>query len=93
MAPEQVKGLAQDARTDVYALGALAYHLFVGRPPFAGETPIAIGFQHVTETPRRPRELRAEVPESVESALMQALEKEPGKRFADAAELKRALLA
>jgi serine/threonine-protein kinase len=93
MAPEQVRGTPQDARTDVYALGALAYHLIVGRPPFAGETPIAIGFQHVTETPRAPRTLRAEVPESVERALMQALEKDPGKRFADAAELKRALLS
>jgi serine/threonine-protein kinase len=93
MAPEQVKGTPQDARTDVYALGALAYHLFVGRPPFAGETPIAIGFQHVTEAPRPPRELRAEVPETVERALLQALEKDPGKRFADAAELKRALLS
>jgi len=93
MAPEQVRGTPQDARTDVYALGALAYHLFVGRPPFAGETPIAIGFQHVTETPRAPRTLRAEVPESVEHALMQALEKDPSKRFADAAELKRALLS
>jgi serine/threonine-protein kinase len=93
MAPEQVKGLPQDARTDVYALGALAYHVFVGRPPFAGETPIAIGFQHVTEAPRPPRELRAEIPESVEKAILQALEKDPAKRFIDAAELKKALLA
>jgi serine/threonine-protein kinase len=93
MAPEQVKGLPQDARTDVYALGALAYHVFVGRPPFSGETPIAIGFQHVTEAPRRPRELRADMPESVEKAILQALEKDPAKRFVDAAELKRALLA
>jgi hypothetical protein len=93
MAPEQVKGLPQDARTDVYALGALAYHVFVGRPPFAGETPIAIGFAHVTEAPRPPRELRAELPESIEKALLQALEKDPGKRFNDAAEFKRALLA
>jgi hypothetical protein len=93
MAPEQVRGLAQDARTDVYSLGALAYHLFVGRPPFAGETPIAIGFAHVTEVPRKPRELRPDLPESVERAIMQALEKDAGKRFADAAEFKRALLS
>ncbi|HEX8953622.1 MAG TPA: serine/threonine-protein kinase [Polyangia bacterium] len=93
MAPEQVKGLPQDARTDVYALGALAYHVFVGRPPFSGETPIAIGFAHVSEPPRPPRELRAELPESIEKAILQALEKEPSKRFVDAAELKRALLA
>ena len=93
MAPEQVRGLAQDARTDVYALGALAYHVFVGRPPFAGETPIAIGFAHVTEPPRPPRQLRADLPETVEAAILKALEKDPGQRFADAADLKRALLA
>ena len=91
MAPEQVRGLPQDARTDVYALGALAYHVFVGRPPFAGETPIAIGFAHVTEAPRPPRQLRPELPESIERAILQALEKDPANRFGDAAELKRAL--
>ncbi len=93
MAPEQVKGLPQDARTDVYALGALAYHVFVGRPPFSGETPIAIGVAQVSEAPRPPRELRADLPESIEKAILQALEKDPGKRFGDAAELKRALIA
>jgi serine/threonine-protein kinase len=93
MAPEQVKGLPCDARTDVYSLGALAYHALVGRPPFAGETPIAIGFAHVTEAPRPPRQLRPELPETLERAVLQALEKDPGRRFADAAELKRAITA
>ncbi len=93
MAPEQVRGLPCDPRTDVYSLGALAYHALAGRPPFAGETPIAIGFAHVTEPPRPPRELRPELPETLERAILQALAKEPSKRFADAAELKRALLA
>jgi eukaryotic-like serine/threonine-protein kinase len=93
MAPEQVRGLPCDARTDVYALGALAYHLVAGRPPFSGETPIAVGFAHVSEPPRPPRELREEVPPSVEAAILQALDKEMSKRFSDAAEFKRALLA
>jgi len=93
MAPEQVRGLPCDARTDLYSLGALAYHLFVGRPPFAGETPIAIGFAHVSEPPRPPRELRPDLPASIEAALLKALEKDPSNRFIDAAELKRALLA
>jgi serine/threonine-protein kinase len=93
MAPEQVRGQPCDARTDVYSLGALAYHVFVGRPPFAGETPIAIGFLHVTEPPRPPRQLRPELPETIERAILRALEKEPIKRFADAAEFKRALVA
>ena len=91
MAPEQVRGLPCDARTDVYSLGALAYHVFAGRPPFAGETPIAIGFAHVSEPPRSPRSLRPELPEPLERVILQALEKEPAKRFADAAEFKRAI--
>jgi serine/threonine-protein kinase len=91
MAPEQVRGHATDARSDVYSIGALAYHVFVGRPPFAGETPIAIGFAHVTEAPRPPRQLRPELPESLERAILKALEKEPIKRYSDAGELKKAL--
>jgi serine/threonine-protein kinase len=91
MSPEQVRGLPCDARSDLYSLGALAYHMLVGRPPFAGETPIAIGFAHVTDTPRPPRALRPEITPELEAALLKALEKEPGKRYVDAAELKRAL--
>jgi serine/threonine-protein kinase len=91
MAPEQVRGLPCDARTDVYSLGALAYHIFAGRPPFAGETPIAIGFAHVSEPPRSPRALRPELPEALERVILQALEKEPSKRHGDAAEFKKAL--
>jgi serine/threonine-protein kinase len=92
MAPEQVRGLPCDARTDVYSLGALAYHALAGRPPFSGDTPIAIGFAHVSEAPRPLRQLRAELPEAIERAVMQALEKDAGRRFSDAAELKRALM-
>jgi serine/threonine-protein kinase len=91
MSPEQVRGLPCDLRSDLYSLGALAYHALVGRPPFAGETPIAIGFAHVTDTPRPPRALRPELPEEIEAALLKALEKDPSKRFADALELKKAL--
>jgi serine/threonine-protein kinase len=91
MAPEQVRGLPCDARTDLYSLGAVAYHVLTGRPPFTGETPIAIGFAHVTEAPRPPRALRPEIPAPVEAAILKALEKDPAKRFSDAAEFKRAL--
>jgi serine/threonine-protein kinase len=92
MSPEQVRGMNCDARSDLYSLGALAYHMIVGRPPFAGETPIAIGFAHVTEQPRPPRELRPDLPPELDAALLKALEKDPGKRFVDAAELKKALV-
>jgi serine/threonine-protein kinase len=91
MAPEQVRGLACDARSDLYSLGAMAYHALCGRPPFAGETPIAIGFQHVTEAPRPLRQLRPELPAEVETAVLRSLEKDPARRPTDALELKRAL--
>jgi serine/threonine-protein kinase len=91
MAPEQVRGLPCDARTDLYALGALTYHLLAGRPPFAGDTPIAIGFAHVSSKPRPLRQLRPDLPESIEQAVDKALEKEPARRFVDAAEYKKAL--
>ena len=86
-----MRGLPCDTRTDIYSLGAVAYHLFGGRAPFAGETPIAVGFAHVMEVPRPLRQLRPEVPESVEAAVHKALAKDPGQRFSDALEFKRAV--
>jgi serine/threonine-protein kinase len=80
MAPEQVRGKAVDARSDVYALGALAYHLVTGRPPFTGENAIAIGFAHLSETPRAPRELRADCPDELDAAIVAALAKNPAER-------------
>lgn len=91
MAPEQVRGHAIDARTDIYALGALAYHVLCGRPPFVGETPIAVGFAHVNEVPRPPRALRPEIPEPVEAVIMAALAKDPENRPASADQIAAAL--
>jgi serine/threonine-protein kinase len=84
MAPEQVRGKPVDARTDIYALGALAYHLVTGRPPFSGDNAIAIGFAHLSETPTPPRQLRKDCPESLEAAILAALEKNPDERPATA---------
>ena len=93
MAPEQVRGLACDARTDVYALGATAYYALTGRPPFLGDTPIAIGFAQVHDKVRPPRELRPEIPAALEAAILRALEKDPAARFSDADEWRKQLLA
>ncbi len=84
MAPEQVRGKPVDARTDIYALGALAYHLVCGRPPFAGDNAIAIGFAHLSETPVAPRTLRKDCPEKLELAILAALAKLPSDRPASA---------
>jgi serine/threonine-protein kinase len=84
MAPEQVRGKPVDARTDIYALGALAYHLVTGRPPFAGDNAIAIGFAHLSETPDAPRVLRKDCPASLDATIMAALAKNPDDRPASA---------
>jgi predicted Ser/Thr protein kinase len=80
MAPEQVRGKPVDARTDVYALGALAYHLICGRPPFAADNPIAIGFAHLSEPVVPPSVLRKDVPPALEAAILAALAKAPEDR-------------
>ncbi len=84
MAPEQVRGKNVDARTDVYAFGALAYHLVCGRPPFVGDNPIAIGFAHLSEPVTPPRQLRREVSATLEAAIVAALAKAPEDRPASA---------
>jgi eukaryotic-like serine/threonine-protein kinase len=84
MAPEQVRGKTIDARADIYALGALAYHLACGRPPFAGDNAIAIGFAHLSEVPVPPRQLRKDVPPQLEAAILAALAKAPADRPASA---------
>ncbi len=80
MAPEQVRGKPVDARSDIYALGALAYHLVCGRPPFSGDNAIAIGFAHLSEVPVAPSQLRKELPANLEAAILGALAKAPDDR-------------
>jgi len=84
MAPEQVRGKPVDIRTDIYALGALAYHLVCGRPPFSGDNPIAIGFAHISEPVLPPRQLRKDVSAGLEAAILAALAKAPEDRPASA---------
>lgn len=84
MAPEQVRGKPVDARTDIYALGALAYHLVCSRPPFSGDNPIAIGFAHLSEPVVPPRQVRKDVPPGLDAAIVAALAKAPEDRPASA---------
>jgi hypothetical protein len=85
MSPEQIRGKTVTPASDVYALGALAYHLYCGRPPFTGDNAIAVGFAHLSETPTAPRLLRGDMPEATERAILAALAKEPHQRPPSAA--------
>jgi len=91
MAPEQVRGGAVDARTDVYALGAVLYHALTGRPPFRGETPISVGLAHCQDPVTPPRQLRPEIPAIWDSVIVRALEKTPAARFPTVQALQAAL--
>ena len=94
MTPEQAMGeRAIDARTDVYALGAVTYEMLTGDPPFTGSTVQAIVARVLTDRPAPIRTTRDTVPAHVEAAVMTALAKLPADRFATAAEFAAALLA
>lgn len=75
----------------MYSLGALAFHLVCGRPPFAGDNAIAIGFAHLTEPPVSPRTLRPDVPTALDAMILKALSKAPADRPRTAAEFRAAL--
>lgn len=85
MSPEQAQGLPVDVRSDVYSLGALLYHLCVGKPPFPAHTLSEALRYHVKENPPPPRSLNPRIPPMLDAVILKALEKDPAKRFADSA--------
>jgi serine/threonine protein kinase len=93
MAPEQIKGGHIDARTDLYSLGALAYHALTGRPPFAGDNPISISLAHTTEQPIPPGRLRPGLSPEWDAFVLKALSKAKEDRFDSADAMREALPA
>ncbi len=88
LAPEQVLGQALDARTDLYALGALLYQLFTGRLPFEGSDQEVLQ-AHLRQAPRRPRELNPNISPSTEHLILKLLAKNPNNRYASAQQARR----
>ncbi len=91
MAPEQIRGRPVDARTDIYALGAVMYHALTGRPPFSGDSPIAIGFKHCNEVLVPPQQVKHDIPEAWSQLVTRAMAKDPASRFPSARDLAREL--
>jgi serine/threonine protein kinase/beta-lactam-binding protein with PASTA domain len=93
LSPEQARGETVDARSDLYSAGCLLYEMLTGRPPFVGDSPVSVAYQHVREIPELASSLNPEVSEALDSVLMKALQKNRADRFQDAAAFRRALRA
>ncbi|MFF0163193.1 protein kinase [Streptomyces sp. NPDC005263] len=88
LSPEQALGKAVDHRSDLYATGCLLYELLALRPPFTGETPLSVVYQHVQDIPKPPSEVSEAVPPELDGLVMRSLAKEPDDRFQTAEEMR-----
>jgi len=88
LSPEQALGKAVDHRSDLYATGCLLYELLALRPPFTGETPLSVVYQHVQDIPVPPSEVSDAVPPELDGLVMRSLAKEPDDRFQTAEEMR-----
>jgi serine/threonine-protein kinase len=91
MSPEQALGDTPDERSDIYALGLVAYTLLTGHPPFEDEKPIKILLAHAHENPKPPRELNPAIPLDLEDVVLKCLTKDPAQRYQNVGELRQAL--
>jgi serine/threonine protein kinase/beta-lactam-binding protein with PASTA domain len=87
LSPEQARGERVDARSDLYSTGCLMYELLTGRPPFTGDSPVAIAYQHVRENPIPPSRLDPDLPPWADAIVLKAMAKAPGDRYQSAAEM------
>ena len=87
LSPEQARGERVDARSDLYSTGCLMYELLTGRPPFTGDSPVAIAYQHVRENPIPPSRLDPSLPPWADSIVLKAMAKSPNDRYQTAAEM------
>jgi eukaryotic-like serine/threonine-protein kinase len=88
LSPEQARGETVDARSDLYSAGCLLYELLVGRPPFVGDSPVSVAYQHVREAPTPPSQLDPELGPEIDAVVLKALAKDPDDRYQSARDMK-----
>jgi eukaryotic-like serine/threonine-protein kinase len=88
LSPEQAKGEQVDARSDLYSAGCLLYELLTVRPPFVGDSPVAVAYQHVREEPQPPSVYDPEVTPTMDAIVLKALTKDPNYRYQSADEMR-----
>jgi tRNA A-37 threonylcarbamoyl transferase component Bud32 len=93
LSPEQAQGAEVDFRTDVYSLGMVLYEMLAGKPPFTGDSPVAIAYQQLSQTAPPPSTHNADVPPPLDAIVMRAMSKNPDDRQATAEEIREELLA
>jgi len=92
LSPEQARGESVDARSDVYAAGCVLYELITGEPPFTGDSPVAVAYQHVREDPNPPSSVNPAVAPELDAVVLKALAKGPANRYQSAAEMRSDLV-
>ncbi|HEY8372258.1 MAG TPA: Stk1 family PASTA domain-containing Ser/Thr kinase [Pseudonocardiaceae bacterium] len=92
LSPEQARGETVDARSDVYAVGCVLFELLTGEPPFTGDSPVAVAYQHVREEPRAPSSVVSTVPPVLDAVVLKAMSKNPANRYQSAAEMRADLV-
>ncbi|MEU1944190.1 Stk1 family PASTA domain-containing Ser/Thr kinase [Streptomyces sp. NPDC020125] len=88
LSPEQAKGETVDARSDLYSTGCLLYELLTVRPPFVGDSPVAVAYQHVREDPQPPSTYDPEITPEMDAIVLRALVKDPDYRYQSADEMR-----
>jgi eukaryotic-like serine/threonine-protein kinase len=88
LSPEQARGERVDSRSDLYSAGCLLYELLTGRPPFTGDSPVAIAYQHVRENPIPPSRVDPDVPPWADAIVLKAMAKSPADRYQTAADMR-----
>ncbi|MFD0683899.1 Stk1 family PASTA domain-containing Ser/Thr kinase [Actinomadura fibrosa] len=89
LSPEQARGERVDARSDIYSTGCVLYELLTGRPPFTGDSPVAIAYQHVREEPVPPSQVDPEIPQWADAIVLKAMAKDPAHRYQNATEFRQ----